>query len=210
MMPATKRRSSARLRIGSGKRTSQVDGRSRHVLFVQGGGAGTHDAWDNKLVASLREALGPGYTIRYPRMPDEANPDAAKWKEAVAHELTRIGEGVILVGHSVGAAILLDYLGHRKRDRRVAGVFLIAVPYIGEGGWPSEDLRPTRELALNIDDEATPLFLYQGTQDDIVPVSHIAMLAKALPRALVRRLEGRNHQLDDDLSEVAHDIRQLR
>ena len=23
------------------------------ILFIQGGGAGTHDEWDNKLVASL-------------------------------------------------------------------------------------------------------------------------------------------------------------
>ncbi len=208
-MPATRRRSSARLRAGRGGRTRRAAGRSKQVLFVQGGGADVHDAWDSKLVASLEEALGPGYTIRYPRMPDEANPDAASWKEVVAQELGRSSDGVILVGHSIGAAILLDHLGDRERGRRVAGVFLIALPYIGEGGWPSEDVRPTAELALTIDD-ATPLFVYQGTRDDIVPASHLGLVAKALPRAVVRRLEGRDHQLDDDLSEVADDIRRLR
>ena len=49
--------------------------RTKQLLFVQGGGKGTHDAWDNKLVASLEQALGPDYAIRYPRMPDEGDPD---------------------------------------------------------------------------------------------------------------------------------------
>lgn len=32
--------------------------RIRQVLFIQGGGAGTHDEWDGKLVESLRRELG--------------------------------------------------------------------------------------------------------------------------------------------------------
>ena len=39
-----------------------------------------------------------------------------------------------------------------------------------------------------------------------MPLSHLEMFATAFPEATIRRLEGRNHQLDDDLSEVAHDI----
>ncbi len=49
----------------------------RQLLFIQGAGAGTHDEWDDKLVASLREHLGPGWDIRYPRMPDEDEPSYA-------------------------------------------------------------------------------------------------------------------------------------
>jgi hypothetical protein len=36
------------------------------------------------------------------------------------------------------------------------------------------------------------------------------MYARAFPRAVVRRLGGRDHPLDDDLTEVARDIRRLR
>ncbi len=55
---------------------------SLQVLFVQGGGAGVHDEWDNKLVDSLTRELGDGFEIRYPRMPRDArswgtNHDAA-------------------------------------------------------------------------------------------------------------------------------------
>ncbi len=199
--------------VGPGARRPQKhdkdrDLASRSVLFVQGGGKGTHDSWDNKLVASLRKALGRRYTVRYPRMPDEANPDAGSWKTAIDRELRQLGDGAILVGHSLGAAFLIDYLTDGAWPARPVGVFLIATPFIGDGGWPSDDLRPTAAAAASLSDGA-PLYLYQGRDDDTVPSSHIDLLARAFPRATIRVLDGRNHQLNDDLSEIARDIRLL-
>jgi hypothetical protein len=46
----------------------------RQILFIQGGGAGAHDEWDDKLVESLRRELGAGHEVRYPRMPGEGDP----------------------------------------------------------------------------------------------------------------------------------------
>ena len=34
---------------------------ARRVLFVQGGGEGTHDEWDHKLVDSLMRELGAAF-----------------------------------------------------------------------------------------------------------------------------------------------------
>jgi predicted alpha/beta hydrolase family esterase len=110
-----------------------------------------------------------------------------------------------VVGHSIGAAILIDHLADGALQRRLAGIFLIASPYIGEGGWPSDDLRPSRELASRLP-AGTPVYLYQGSKDETVPFSHLELLAGAFPDATIRRLDGRDHQLGDDLSEVAHDI----
>ena len=181
--------------------------KGRPVLFVQGGGKDVHDAWDNKLVASLEQALGPGYTVRYPRMPREGDPHPAAWKRAIGRALGKLSDPVILVGHSIGAAILLDYLAETHLDR-LSGVFLIAPPFIGEGGWPSGELRPTKELVADLP-ARVPVYFYQGSADDTVPPAHGRLFAKALPRATVRRLVGRDHQLDDDLSEVARDISRL-
>ena len=36
---------------------------TRQVLFIQGGGAGVHDGWDNKLSDSLRRELGTGFEV---------------------------------------------------------------------------------------------------------------------------------------------------
>jgi len=56
---------------------------TRQILFIQGGGAGTHDEWDNKLVESLWRELGDGHEVRYPRMPDEGDPSHATWSPAI-------------------------------------------------------------------------------------------------------------------------------
>jgi predicted alpha/beta hydrolase family esterase len=182
---------------------------SKSVLFVQGGGKDVHAAWDNRLVASLERELGSGYAVRYPRMPDEANPKPAPWKEAIGRELRQLGEGTVLVGHSVGAAILLDYLADGDgRQVTPAGVFLIAPPFIGDGGWPSDELRPTKRAAASLP-KGVPIHLYQGRDDETVPVAHVGMFAKVLPDAKIRTLDGRDHQLNDDLSEVARDIQRL-
>jgi predicted alpha/beta hydrolase family esterase len=185
-----------------------VRGTSKSVVFVQGGGEGTHDSWDNKLVASLSKGLGSEYTVRYPRMPREENPDPTAWKKALDQELQQVGHGAILVGHSIGAAILLDYLADRSREVRPVGVFLIATPFIGDGGWPSDDLRPTKQAAASLPGGAV-VHLYQGTDDETVPFSHLGLFAQALPDATVHPLRGRDHQLNEDLLEVARDIQNI-
>ena len=44
------------------------------VRAQSGAGEDVHDKWDNKLVESLRRELGRGYEVRYPIMPNEADP----------------------------------------------------------------------------------------------------------------------------------------
>jgi hypothetical protein len=48
-----------------------------------------------------------------------------------------------------------------------------------------------------------------GSDDEWVPFAHLALYAEKVPQARVREFEGRGHQFDDDLSEVAHDVEGL-
>lgn len=178
------------------------------ALFVQGGGGGTHDEWDNKLVASLERKLGPDCEIRYPRMPDEADPDYARWKAALKKEFATLGDGAILVGHSIGGTILIHVLAEQPPAWTPGGIFLIAAPFVGEGGWPSEDIRPIADLGARLPPRV-PVYLYHGSKDETAPYAHVGLYERAIPQAVVRRLTDRDHQLNNDLSEVAADIRRL-
>lgn len=178
---------------------------TKPVLFVHGGGAGAYDD-DAKLAASLREKLGPSYDVRYPRMPNEADPEYRIWKQTICDELAAMGDGPILVGHSIGASVVIRVLANGDIDQYVAGVFLVAAPF-----WHDHEIWRWKEVELPKRAGASlpkslPVFLYHGREDEIVPFSHVELYAKALPQAVVRRLDGRNHQLNDDLSEVASDI----
>lgn len=180
----------------------------KEVLFIQGAGASTHDAWDVKLVQSLERELGRGYVIRYPRMPNEAEPKYSAWRPALQRELAQLKDGAVVVGHSVGGTMLLHVLAERSPTARLGALALIAAPFIGDGGWPSDELEARDDFGERLP-ATLPIFLYQGTADDTVPSSHLELYAKVIPRAKVRRLEGRDHQLNDDLAEVARDIAAL-
>jgi len=180
----------------------------RQVLFVQGGGAGTHDRWDNELVESLRLELGQDYELRYPRMPNEGDPDYAAWKATLETELGKLQPGAILVGHSVGGTILVRLLAEHSPARELGAILLVAAPFVGDGGWPSDDGQLPPDLGARLPKDV-PIHFYQGLADEVVPPSHVELYARAVPRARIHHLRGRDHQLNNDLREVAGAIRAL-
>src|SRR5262249_28530211 len=144
--------------------------------------------------------------VHYPLMPNEADPTLATWKPALEKEFAALRNGAILVGHSVGGAILINVLTQSAPTPNLAAIVLIAAPFIGADGWTSEEIAPQSALDKRLP-VGVPVFLYHGEDDDIVPVAHVELYARAIPAAHVRRLAGRDHQLNNDLAAVAADIR---
>jgi predicted alpha/beta hydrolase family esterase len=180
----------------------------RQLLFIQGGGAGVHDEWDDKLVESLKRELGSEYEIRYPQMPNEDDPRYAAWKPTIEKELTALDNRAILIGHSLGGTMLVNALAEQSTERRFGALFLIAAPFVGDGGWSSDNLRSPHDLGARLPQDA-PVHIYHGLEDEIAPPSHAELYARAIPQARVHRLPGRDHQLNDDLKDVAEAIRSL-
>ena len=179
----------------------------KQVLFVQGGGEGAYQE-DEILAENLREVLGAAFDVRYPKMPDEASPDSEAWKVTIARELAALDGEVVLVGHSVGAFVLLKYLSEDAVEKPIAGLFLIAAPFVGTEGWQIEEDALPEDFASKLP-EGLPVFLYHSRDDEWVPFTHLALYAEKLPQATIHEFDGRGHQFDGDLSEVARDIKEL-
>jgi predicted alpha/beta hydrolase family esterase len=183
---------------------------TKHVIFIQGAGRGAYDE-DERLADSLRRALGRGYQVRYPAMPNEADARYEQWRQQLEQELAAGPGPVVLVGHSVGASVLIKWLSERQGEQPIAGVFLAACPFWGGNGWRYEGYE---ELALSPGFAARlppgmPVYLYHCRDDATVPFDHLALYAQALPQATVRAFHDGGHQFNDDLSAVARDIASL-
>lgn len=179
--------------------------RTRQVLFIQGGGAGAHDKWDNKLVDSLRRELGAGYAVLYPRMPDEEDPNYARWSAAIRRELAAVDDDAVLAGHSVGGTILINTLAERPQQWQYSLIALIAAPFVGPGGWPSDEFELPPDLGARLP-QGVPVHVFHGLEDETAPPSHADLYASVIPQAHLHRLPGRDHQLGNDLSDVAKAI----
>jgi predicted alpha/beta hydrolase family esterase len=181
---------------------------TRQILFVQGGGEGVHDEWDSHLVDSLRRELGEGYEIEYPRMPNEGNPQYEPWKAKLEREFRNLKAGAILVGHSVGGTILVNRLAERPLHTELGALFLLAAPFIGDGGWRTDDVQFPSDLGARLPRDV-PIHFYHGLDDRDVPPSHVDLYERAVPQAHIHRLRGVDHQFKNDLAEVARAIASL-
>ena len=179
------------------------------MLFIQGGGAGTHDEWDDKLVDNLRQELGDGYEIRYPRMPDEDDPSDAAWGPAISEAMAALEDGAVVVGHSVGGTLLIHTLAERPPGVSLAAIVLIAAPFVGADGWPGDEFKLPSNLGALLS-AGVPVHVFHGLEDEEVPPAHADLWASAIPQAHVHLLPGRDHQLGNDLGDVATLIRGLR
>lgn len=179
----------------------------RTILFIQGGGEGAYKA-DEKLASGIGKALEETHSVVYPGMPDEDDPNYETYKSQIEKELHKITGDLILVGHSLGACFLLKYLAEGNRDKHILGLFLLSTPFWGQGGWQYEGFSLDNELAAHKTADI-PVFFYQGTNDEIVPFSHLALYKKKFPHATFREIDGGGHQLENNLPGVSEDIKNV-
>ena len=180
---------------------------NKQVLFIQGAGKGAYEE-DGELVKSLRDKLGTEYNVLYPKMPEEEDQGYEAWKAQISKELAKPDNEVILVGHSVGTSMLLKYLSEENVKASIPGIFLIAAPYWGTGGWQMDEFTLDEGYVSEIL-KGLPIFFYHSRDDDTVPFTHLALHAEKFPQATIREFDGRGHQFNSDLSEVAADIKSL-
>jgi pimeloyl-ACP methyl ester carboxylesterase len=178
------------------------------ILFIQGGGEGVHDEWDDKLCDDLRRELGDGHEVAYPRMPAEDDPSYATWSAVIRREMADLHDGAVVAGHSVGGTIMIHAIAEQPPEHEIAAIVLIAAPFVGEGGWPGDEFQPPSDLGARLP-RGVPVHVFHGLDDETAPPAHADLYARAIPQAQVHRLPGRDHQLNNDLSEVAKAISPL-
>lgn len=181
---------------------------TKQLIFIHGGGENGYDA-DTKLLASLRSELGKKYEIHFPKMPsDESLPDFG-WMAKMDNEISMIkDEAIFLIGHCLGASMLLKYLSENQISKHLFGIFLIATPFWkGNEVW-KQGLKLQKDFADKIPKDI-PVFFYQCEDDEVVPPEHLDFYVQNMPQATIRKVKRGGHQFNNDLSLVAKDIQSV-
>jgi uncharacterized protein len=180
---------------------------TKQIIFFHGGDSeGDYEA-DAKLVDSLKAKLGSGYSIHYPLLVNDGTPDLGRRKQ-ISHEISVSADNVILVGHSFGGSMLLACLSELKITKKIAGVFLLAPPFWqGDEDWVQAfKLQPDFAKRLN---KKIPLHFYHCRDDQEVPFTHMNIYKQKVPWASFHEIAVGGHQLNNDLTIVATDIKIL-
>ncbi|HEY4324745.1 MAG TPA: alpha/beta hydrolase [Mucilaginibacter sp.] len=179
----------------------------KQVLFIQGGGEGGYEA-DAKLVASLQKALGIDYEISYPQMQTDDTALDFGWLKQIGEEIGKLTDDDILVAHSLGASLLLKYLSEYTVSKKLAGIFLVSVPFwSGKQEWV-QGLKLQEGFAENLPKNSR-IFFYHCRDDKEISFDHLASYRHKLPTATFREIESGGHQLGNNLELVAKDIEKL-
>jgi pimeloyl-ACP methyl ester carboxylesterase len=110
-----------------------------------------------------------------------------------------------LLSETDKAALTAEFADHLAASLRAAVT-------LGIDGWRDDDLAFTRDWGLSLDalGHATPVAIWQGDQDRMVPSAHGAWLAANIPLARARFRPGEGHlSLINRLGEILDDLMNL-
>lgn len=188
--------------------------REAYLSYLQGKKLELADLSRRNWKSSLSDALGSGFAVYTPRMPNGQDARYMEWKVWFEKILNLLEDDVILVGHSLGGIFLLKYLAENEPLRTVRGTYCIAPPYFEVGGTAYEGEEYIGDFALpnnlsSVAERAGRLTFYFSSDDFIVPISHADRYAVKLPAAAMCRFEDRGHFLQEEFHELVEDIQTL-
>ena len=164
-----------------------------------------HRGWKR----NLREALGADFEVALPHMPNAENVRYNEWKIWFERHIPLLHDGVILIGHSLGAIFLVKYLSENDFPKRIAATLLIAAPFeaTDENNLLQFVLPATLEKFAV---QGGKIFLYHSKDDTIVRFEELAKYQNALPQASARIFDDRFHFFSQEhFPELVADIRAL-
>ena len=176
------------------------------VILLHGASRYSRPNLAEKWLPVLEQNLGENYILMLPEMPTPDSPDRSEWLVQVGEIVKPLEGEFYLVGHSLGGSVALQFLA--RSESRNGQVFVVASPFWcgQDDAWQYEQFRLTESDIKAL--ESYDIYLYHGTEDEIVPFTHMAEYKNALPWSEMRSYEGMNHIDPSDafLRDLAFDI----
>ncbi len=160
------------------------------VFIFHGYGADPNSNWFPWLKKELEKK---GYRVFVPAFPDTNNPSREKWLKHFEQYRKQITEDTIFVGHSLGAALILNILETLGKSIKAS---ILVAGFVGQLG---PDFDPYVGSIANrhfnwdkIKNNCKKFILFASDNDPYVPLAKVEELHKKLPSELVI-IKGAEH-----------------
>jgi len=156
----------------------------------------------------LQANLGNEYQVLLPAMPNKTNARYAEWKLWFDNVSQLITDDSILVGHSMGAVFLAQYLSQNAFPHKIKATILIATPYDDE---TEEDLVDFKLEGITdlFKSQAGKVVVINGDDDPVISSSDIQKYKDDLPHADFIQIPAPDHFMRTDFPELVTLIKSL-
>lgn len=173
------------------------------VLYIHGADA----APDDPPRKALEAAAGPGWAWIAPSMAEDK--DAEAWVGRIAGELEGMAGDSVLVGHSLGGAMLLKAVAERRPGMKLGGFVGLSVPHFGPECWDMPDFALPDGAAGALGGLGR-IALWQARDDEVVAVQALDVYRRDLPGAECHLVERGGHLIEGvDMAPVARAMREM-
>ncbi len=155
---------------------------------------------------NLQDNLGGRYDVFLLKMPNAYNAVYKEWCIWFEKYLQLLDEGVILVGHSLGAVFLAKYLSEHDVVKKISATLLIAPPFGRDLGQPLPQFAITEPLT-KFEQQGGKIVIYHSKDDPVVDFSELAHYQEQLATAETKVFEDRGHFNMEDFPEIVGEIR---
>jgi predicted alpha/beta hydrolase family esterase len=157
---------------------------------------------------NLQESLGGEYDVFLPKMPNSQNAVYKEWYVWFEKFLPLLNDGVILVGHSLGAVFLAKYLSEHTVTKKIKATLLVAPPFGRDLGEPLPQFSITEPLTT-FETQGGKISIYHSKDDPVVDFAELAHYQAQLPEAVANIFEDRGHFNMEDFPEMVEEIRSI-
>ncbi|RCK49200.1 alpha/beta fold hydrolase [Thalassospira profundimaris] len=182
----------------------------RDLIFIHSAGPQGGDNGSSRLIERLTSRLGTRFDLIAPDMPDPERPGIDAWLSGVDRVVSKASKGAVLVGHSLGGSVILQYLARNpdiwRENKSLSAVFIVASPFWGLTDWEIDEFTLTEDEVCTLEDCKLMHFCH-SRDDRIVGFEHFQAYLDHLPSADAIILESAGHlMLDGDIDRLIKKI----
>ncbi|MBF05329.1 hypothetical protein CL644_01325 [bacterium] len=148
------------------------------------------------------EFLDADWNIIRPRMPSPQNAKYPEWELWFEKYIIHLENEITLVGHSLGATFLAQYLSEHILPKSIRSLHLVAPAFDGVGGFG------LTEMVSNVSKQVSKVYIYHSKDDSLVPYEDSVQLQTLLPKAEFVQFYERGHFLTPDFPELMAHIKE--